>query len=212
MPGWLKRTLVFVAIVAGILVITWVVLDVWFMDRVTVANNSMAPTILAGDIVLMWKDAEIEQNDVVLCRNPRDPNRYVLGRVIATPGMKIGFERGQLLINDHRIAFDFRGERHLADVSAGRNDRWARGWEELGDYRSHWFLSDPRRPVVMPSKTVRSGLFLLSDFRSFRGEDSRAYGEVDPSTCLGQIFMVFWPTETAGADFPASERRFHLID
>lgn len=212
MPDWLKKTLAFLAAVLGILIIVAVVMEIFFVDRVTVANNSMAPTIMAGDIVLMWRGAELEQNDVALCKHPRDPNRYVIGRVMGFPGNTIEHGRGGLLINGRRITTDWKGERRLVDPAAGRNERWLRAWEELSDYEGHWMLMQPNRILTIPVKHVRTGLFLMSDHRYYRGEDSRAFGDVPKANCVGEIFMVLWPTDNAGADFPASERRFDIID
>ncbi|MCZ7679215.1 MAG: hypothetical protein M5U28_10860 [Sandaracinaceae bacterium] len=36
---------------------------------------------------------------------------------------------------------------------------------------------------------VSGGLYILNDNRTYVGEDSRTFGEVTPSTCVGRVFM-----------------------
>ena len=47
------------AIAAGIL-------RVFFVDVVTVGHNGMAPTLLLGDQVLVWRDAQVNHGDIVV--------------------------------------------------------------------------------------------------------------------------------------------------
>jgi hypothetical protein len=54
-------------------------------------------------------------------------------------------------------------------------------------------MTRPRERIRIPSTTVRTGVYLLSDNRSFYGADSRSFGEISPSTCLGQVFFRLQP-------------------
>ena len=56
----------FVALVAGILRATKV-------DEIVVGDDRMAPTILAGERVFLWRGAIIDRGDVVVCANPTRP-------------------------------------------------------------------------------------------------------------------------------------------
>jgi mitochondrial inner membrane protease subunit 1 len=52
---------------------------------------SMLPTFhLAGDIVLIdklfWKWREVDLGDILVFQSPRDPERYVIKRVLGKPG------------------------------------------------------------------------------------------------------------------------------
>ena len=42
---------------------------------------------------------------------------------------------------------------------------------------------------------MRSGLFLLGDNRTFEGQDSRYFGEVNPGSCLGRAIMRLKPSD-----------------
>jgi hypothetical protein len=43
-------------------------------------------------------------------------------------------------------------------------------------------------------------VYLLGDNRRERSFDSREFGEVDPETCLGQVFMIWQPAPDRGDD------------
>src|SRR5579864_6620725 len=54
--------------------------------RVEVWGDSMAPSLLPGDHLLVLRGARPRQGDVVALRDPRDPDRAVVKRVAAVPG------------------------------------------------------------------------------------------------------------------------------
>ena len=56
------------------------------LRRVEVVGDSMAPSLLAGDRLLVLRAAPIRRGDVVALRDPRDPGRVLVKRVAATPG------------------------------------------------------------------------------------------------------------------------------
>ena len=58
--------------------------------------------------------------------------------------------------------------------------------------------------------TVPSGkLYLLGDFRAYMGQDSRAYGPVDASTCRGTI--VFRVSPSGGLEPELRHRYFQPV-
>ncbi|MGB0679320.1 MAG: S26 family signal peptidase [Polyangiales bacterium] len=60
---WLFSLLVLVALVV-------VVLRVFFIDMAVVGHHAMAPTILAGDEIVIWRTQEFTVGDVAVCRHP----------------------------------------------------------------------------------------------------------------------------------------------
>lgn len=163
-----------------------------FVDIITVGHNGMAPTIIAGDQVALWRGAKIETGDIALCVHPGDPGRYVLARIMARARQRIGTERGQLRINGETVDTDLREPRRFYDEVNRRTDRYVYAWEKLGNNDHPIFLKE-QTTFVLPERPVRRGLFMLGDNRSYRGEDSRTYGEVDESTCKGVVFMRLVP-------------------
>jgi signal peptidase I len=159
-----------------------------YVDVVTVAHDGMAPTIVLGDRVLLWRNAHIDRNDVVLCRHPRDANRWVMGRVILMPGEGMQVDRQQLIRGRYRITTDYRGVISFAAMNnRAQGYRW--GFEQVSDNDFHMFMERENSPPRMNPVRVSNGLYLLGDNRAFGGEDSRSFGAVPPANCRGQVFM-----------------------
>jgi signal peptidase I len=180
------------------------VLRAFFVDVVTVTHSGMAPTIFPGDQVLVWRGAHLERNDIALCRHPQDPSRWVIGRVAAEQGQSIGMSsRGQFLVNGRPPSRDIRGaEVRYVDPETNRHYRMRWGIEEFSEYEEHLFFEPVDRAFTMRSYANVRGLFLLSDNRAHVGEDSRAFGPVQPDTCRGQVFMRLTAAPGAPAGVP----------
>lgn len=199
----LFKVLAFLGVVVGIAV---AVLRTWFVDVVTVAHNGMAPTMILGDRVLVWRDARIERNDIVLCRHPRDATRWVIGRVAVEPGGSIEVQRGVLMLGGRRVSQDHRGAFAFTDSETGRAQRVSWGIEEFSDYQEHLFFQPVDRQLSLRPMANVSGLYLLGDNRGHAGEDSRAFGVVPADSCRGVVFMRL----TAAEGLPDEIRHGHL--
>ncbi|MGJ7441907.1 signal peptidase I [Aquipuribacter sp. MA13-6] len=70
-----------------------------------VSGDSMAPTLLAGQVVLLMRTADPDRRDVVAVRSPVD-GAVVLKRVVATGGQEVGVADGVLLIDGVRVTED----------------------------------------------------------------------------------------------------------
>jgi signal peptidase I len=180
------KFLVFTIIVGGI---AFGILKLWYVDIVEVGHNGMAPTMIIGDRVLVWRNARLERNDIALCRHPTEEGRYVIGRVLLETGESLAIDRGMMRRNSFRIGRDIRGEVDFVDGETGRSARYTWGVEEIADTQTHLFFEHAdRAPVIRDQSQVR-GLFLLGDNRAHVGEDSRAFGVVQPVSCVGQVFL-----------------------
>jgi signal peptidase I len=85
---------------ASVLVAIAVVLKVFFVDILLVPHNGMAPTLLYGERVLLWRNAHVDMGDVVVCEHPARPEASVLGRAIAFAGHTVASDdRGSLLVD-----------------------------------------------------------------------------------------------------------------
>lgn len=186
------------------------VLRAFFVDVVTVAHNGMAPTMMFGDRVLVWRGAKIDRNDIALCRHPQFSDRWVMARVAATRGQSIAVTRGILEIDGRRISRDIQGEGRFTDTETGRTFPASWGIENFADYQEHRYLERSDREFTMRGQTNLGGLFLLSDNRAHQGEDSRAFGVVQEGTCRGTVFMRFRAAEGMPEGIP--HRDFQLLD
>ncbi len=196
MRDFVKGLLKFVAVVLVLAAIAGGVLYAFFVKDVEVGHNGMAPTMILGDRVLVWKTTEFGLGEIALCEHPQEPGRYVMGRVVGRPGHVITFERGQLRINGRTPDTDSSGMVEFDDAETGRRHRMALARENILDH-THWtFVRHGSEPRMRRPHRVGSGLFLLSDNRTHLGEDSRQFGTVAPSTCVGRIFMRLTAVES----------------
>lgn len=79
-----------------------------FGIRLTIAGESMEPTLSSGDVVLLNKLGSIDTNDIVVFQPSSNLSaQYSVKRVIGTPGDKIVISGGDVYVNDvlfHNIA------------------------------------------------------------------------------------------------------------
>lgn len=76
--------------------------------RMTIAGESMEPTLSSGDVVLLNKIGSIDTNDIVVFQPSSNLSaQYSVKRVIGTPGDTIVISNGDVYVNDvlfHNIA------------------------------------------------------------------------------------------------------------
>lgn len=191
--GW---TLAFVIVAA-------VVLRLFFLDLAVVGHNAMAPTLVAGDEVLVWRRGEIEVGDVVVCPYPSRAYDFVVGRVAGKRGDKVAIEEGTLSINGRPALKQRRGSMRFGDPLLRREETMTYSVEQLGS-KEHGVFERVRSHASMPPREIAQGIFLLSDNRQHPGQDSRSFGEVDPSSCLGKVVLRLVPGERAKGGLPRS--------
>jgi signal peptidase I len=79
-----------------------------FGIRMTIAGESMEPTLSSGDVVLLNKIGSIDTNDIVAFQPSSNLSaQYSVKRVIGTPGDRILISGGDVYVNDvlfHNIA------------------------------------------------------------------------------------------------------------
>ncbi|MCR5545698.1 MAG: signal peptidase I [Lachnospiraceae bacterium] len=79
-----------------------------FGIRMTIAGESMEPTLSSGDVVLLNKIGSIDTNDIVVFQPSSNLSaQYSVKRVIGTPGDTIVISNGDVYVNDvlfHNIA------------------------------------------------------------------------------------------------------------
>lgn len=185
---FLKGALKFLGVIGGILLVIGVILYIFFVRVVEVGHNAMAPTIMLGDTVLVWRTTDYELGDVLLCPHPSEPNRYVMGRVVGRPGQTVRIERGILYINNQSPDVDLHSPIQFTNTEIGRIQTMVWGDEDLLDH-DHTIFYEERRMTPYRPHVVRGGPFLLSDNRTYIGEDSRTFGEVSAMQCIGRVFM-----------------------
>lgn len=200
------KLLIILVIVAAVIV---GVSRFFFIDIAEVGHNGMAPTLVAGDIVVILRNADIDIGDVVICPNPIRKSEYATGRVIARAGSVVQTDRlGQLNVDQHSIYTDWRGTINFYNRPAKRHVRMKLGVARNADSEYQVFMEENSRFRLRPTEVAR-GIYLLGDNRSKHPYDSRHFGVVDPATCVGQVFMLIQPSADRSAGIHRS--RFSRI-
>ena len=163
---------------AALIVIALVLKVVWF-DMASVGHNGMAPTLIHGERVLINRRGAPELGSIAVCQHPKELG-WVVGRVVATAGMTIGSRGGELRVDGNPVPLDVRGSTEFHNADDG------------GDVS----VGEAVRQRVKKTEVPDGQIYLLGDYRSYMGQDSRAYGTVDASACRGTI--VFRLTSAEG--------------
>ncbi len=130
-----------------------------------IRGRSMEPSYRSGDLLLvrhLGRRAPA-RGDVVVLRNPREPEAHDLKRVVGLPGESVSLADGSLYVDSAHLP-----EPYLGGLPAS-----------LGLDRRDWTLPDDR-------------FFVLSDNRA-RGTDSRHFGPVRRSAIIGKAYFRVWP-------------------
>lgn len=170
---------------------------------------SVAPTLRAGDLVLLWRLTPAKFGDLVLCPEPNAPERVVIGRLAAEAGDTISITGNRVRVNNRNLSEERRCDPpsfSVTDPEVGTEVIQNCDIVALGNH-VHMAGSTTGRQEPRPfSKQVGEGLaFLLSDNRLYP-YDSRDYGSVERVTCKETVIFRIAPKE--GFEDP---RRFTFI-
>jgi len=168
-----KRRLLMVAATIAAVFLVAVLLRLTLIAPFTVPSNAMAPTLQAGDRILVLQSSfltgSISRGDIIVFHRPAyfpcqgsGPGQYLVERVIGMPGETIWSDHQNIYVNGERIA--------------------ERGWYDAG----HGAVSS----VQITKTTVPKGdYFVLADNRS-NSCDSRSFGPIPGSSTLGKVVAV----------------------
>jgi signal peptidase I len=182
-----------------------------------IPSNSMMPTLLTGDFILVNKFAyglrlpitnrkfveigEPERGDVVVFRPPHHPDQDWIKRVIGLPGDRVGYYDNQVHLNGEPLAYD----------SAGAYNGHGKGSEMTGadlltenlPGRSHAVLERTNLPFLDQGEgewIVPPGhYFVMGDNRD-NSEDSRYWGFLPEQNLRGKAFLI-WMNIDGGVGF-----------
>jgi signal peptidase I len=179
----------FIGIIIGILYF-------FFVEIIEVGDDGMAPTMTAGDTVLIWKDADLSMGDIVFCDHPRQPGTFIMGRIMARPGQSIQTTRhGNVVVSGSDIDHDYEGNVDFTNLD-NQTFQMKHGQIKMGS-ATHLFFEREHRTPTIPERRITRGFFILGDNRTDPEHDSRAFGEVPVGSCFGQVFMRLSPSGRA---------------
>jgi signal peptidase I len=136
-----------------------------------IPSESMAPTLQAGDHVLVDKGAlgsdPVERGELAVMHEPGS-DELVLKRIVAVGGDTVGIADGVLVVNGRRPVEPY------ADPSSIDAEYWG------------------------PERVPAGSVFVLGDNRA-NSVDSRDFGAVPVTSLVGRVVARIWPASRWGA-------------
>lgn len=83
-----------------------IIVRTYIATPVRVDGNSMRKTLEDGDILLLYKMAKFERNDIIVLDEKED-EEIIIKRIIALPGETIKIQNGKIYINDKEYNDEF---------------------------------------------------------------------------------------------------------
>ena len=182
-----------------------------------IPSNSMMPTLLTGDFILVNKFAyglrlpinnqkfvdigAPERGDVVVFRPPQHPDQDWIKRVIGLPGDRVAYFDNQVWVNGEVMGYTplgtYEGRGNGSEMTGAQLLE-----EHLGE-RTHRVLERTGLPFRDPGEgewTVPAGhYFVMGDNRD-NSEDSRYWQFLPERNLRGKAFLI-WMNIDGGIDF-----------
>jgi signal peptidase I len=167
-----------------------------------IPSESMEPTLLVGDFLLVDKQIGVEaapqvfapgsairRGDLVVFRYPVDPARHLVKRVIGLPGERIHLHGGRAYINGQALNEPYAVFRPTAADSY--RDEFPRMDSVDPNIDSHWWI-EMRSLLSGGDLTVPpDSYFVLGDNRN-DSEDSRYWGFVPRAAIVGKPVLIYF--------------------
>ncbi len=196
------------------------VLRSFLVEPFRIPSNSMMPTLLTGDFILVNKytygirlpvlDQKIinigspQRGDVVVFRAPQDPATPYIKRIIGLPGDEVVYTDKTVYIN--RIRADQERLGIYTGVKSGANMTGSLRIREHLPQAPHDILIEPHTPRRGEGRVkVPQGHYLVLGDNRDNSHDSRFWGFVPDENLIGKAFWIWlhldWAYKFDGLDF-----------
>ena len=183
----------------------------FLVEPFRIPSNSMMPTLLTGDFILVNKfkygvklpvinTRIIEMDkpvagDVVVFRYPKNPSIDYIKRVVGVPGDRIIYKNKKVYINGEVVKQDFKGT--YEGIGSGIMMTGSNLMEEHLGKVDHAILVDSRMMQEMSFEVPQGEYFVMGDNRD-NSNDSRFWGTVPEKNLVGKAFMIWMNWDSAG--------------
>jgi len=170
-PPFSWRAILEIVQALALAVVISVVLNLFVVQVTEVRQNSMVPTPLQNDRVLVskvdYRFGAPQRGDIIVFNPPIDSSIPYVKRVVALGGETIDLRNGRVFVNDRPIEFpETRG-----------------------------LQTQPQAPrVTYPFRVPEGEVFVLGDNRT-QSSDSRTFGSVSVTNIIGKVILRFWPPD-----------------
>jgi signal peptidase I len=190
---FLFGTVVVVALVA-------IVGRLFFFELAKTQSYSMVPTLVAGDVFIVWTPGLIGQGDIALCANPESPSEMIALRVVGLPGDRISFYRNHLMVNGQMVQHSIIDPIIYVDNTSGEHLEYAVNVAEeyLGGKLFHVAMMDRAGGKETGTFVVPNDHFFVAGDNRNLARDSRNFGGVPIGSCIGKATFLLWPGADSG--------------
>jgi signal peptidase I len=154
---------------------------------------SVAPTMAAGDYVLVARHGTPSTGNLVRCKDPDEPRRWVVGRWIADAGDRVEIAGEGVSING-RVASSPRGcakpSMTLVNPATGTQEKLTCREVEFAGSTHETLVSTEHAEGNKALTVDPARIFLVSDNRHMH-LDSRDFGSIEPSSCEHLVFRLW---------------------
>jgi signal peptidase I len=189
------QSLVYIIVIA-LFIITFTV------QPFRIPSESMEPTLLVGDFLLVDKEVSndqrpgilaptnlINRGDLIVFHYPVEPSLHLVKRVVGLPGDHIRLHEGRVYIDGHAISEPYAIFR--PSVTDSYRDNFPRMTSAASGIDPRWWIQ-MRSLVSNGELTVPAdSYFVLGDNRN-NSEDSRYWGFVPRSAIVGKPFLIYF--------------------
>lgn len=146
----------------------------YFVESYKVSNMSLSSSISPGDLVLVRKfnKHEINTGDIVVFKNPDNPEQQLIKRVAAKEGQTIEVSGDELYVNHIKLEGTY-----FRRAGFNGNDSMAHHVENL---------------------IVPTGMYFVLGDNNTISFDSRHFGFVNRDDIVGVAFKIYWPLKHSG--------------
>ena len=181
-----------------------------------IPSESMEPTLLVGDFLLVEKQVgpegspplypplgDIHRGDLIVFHYPLDPGLHLVKRIVGLPGDRLRLHDGRVILNGLPLSEPYAVFRpagadayrddfpHLTTADPGVDSRW---WIQM-----HTLVA--KGELTVPPESY----FVLGDNRN-NSEDSRYWGLVPSAAIIGKPFLVYFSLNTRSGPSPSRVR------
>lgn len=154
---------------------------------------SLSPSIRPGDLILLWRLTKPGFSDLVLCPEPKQPGRVVIGRIAGVGRDEVEVNGADIKVNKVRQSVEGNcPERTFVEKDPGTGFEATQSCsiEDLGgstNYRGE-LVREGTHPADVKTLVPDNQVWLVSDNRQFP-YDSRDFGAVPQETCTETVFF-----------------------
>jgi signal peptidase I len=196
MGKFTKALLWTAGILAGVaLILRLLLLKAWTVPDDPRLAASVAPTLGGGDVVLVLTRGSPGFGDLVRCKDPEDPPRFVVGRIAGLAGDVVEIDGNRLVVNGERFEANSACSESsftIAHPTSGSETELRCDVVEMGGgWHYRGFNPKPFNAVKSRTEVDAGMVYLLSDNREHH-DDARDFGLMPAASCSERIVFRLW--------------------